>query len=88
MSANYNDWLVSGLAFVIAFAAAVVSVGSWESPYRLRSVRVIVERFGKSAGRAFWVVVAIVSMVSGVMIATGIRPGYAQPSGDEIEVAR
>ncbi|MEM6470830.1 MAG: hypothetical protein AAF802_14825 [Planctomycetota bacterium] len=88
MGINYNDWLVSSLAFVIALAAAVVSVSSWEPPFKFRTVRPIVERFGKPAGRLFWVCVAIISMIAGIMIAGGIRPGYAKPSSDGIEVAR
>ncbi|MEO1616866.1 MAG: hypothetical protein AAFV88_13500 [Planctomycetota bacterium] len=88
MSGNYNDWFVATVAFLIAVGAGVVSASSWETPYQLRSVKAIVDRYGMSAGRAFWVVIAITSLASGAMIASGIRPGYAQPKKSDMEIAR
>jgi hypothetical protein len=76
---NYNDWLVAGIAFTGSLMALAVSIGPWSSPYRLRTIAAVVDRYGKSAARVFWLVIAIVSMLAGIAIVTGIRPSYARP---------
>ncbi|KAA5547314.1 hypothetical protein FYK55_02655 [Roseiconus nitratireducens] len=85
---SYNDLFVATVAFVCAGGSLAVSLGPWVAPYQLRSIAHIRQRFGESAARLTWLVVAIVSLLAGLAIAGGIRPGYAQPQPGTIQTAR
>ncbi|MCC9604091.1 hypothetical protein LOC67_26355 [Stieleria sp. JC731] len=77
---NYNDLFVSCLAMLGSASAFAIAVGPWQEPYRLRTIARIVDRYGMTTARVVWVSIAIVSLIAGVAIASGIRPTYAQPS--------
>jgi len=77
---DYNDLFVAAVALVGSVTALAASVGPWTLPYRLRTFSAIADRFGMTVARAAWMVVAIVSLMAGIAIACGIRPGYAVPS--------
>ena len=85
---NYNDWLFAGIAMVGSLLALAVSVGPWSTPYRLRTIASVADRYGMSAARLVWLVIAIVSMLAGIAIATGIRPSYARPQPPAFSPAR
>ena len=85
---NYNDWFVASVALIAAVVSFAIGVGQWQQPYRLRSIALVVERYGTTAGRLVWIAVAIVSFVAGVAIASGIRPSYARPQQDAVGAAR
>ena len=85
---SYNDLLVATVAFVGATLAFAAGVGPWTQPYHLRSIAFVVDRYGMTIARVVWIFVAIVSLVAGVAIATGIRPGYAQPNQGSIDRAK
>ena len=85
---SYNDMFVATVAMIASLSALAVSIGPWHAPYRLRSMAVIVERYGMTAARWVWVAVAVISLVAGVAIASGIRPSYARPDSGTIGSAR
>ncbi|QEG02165.1 hypothetical protein Mal15_62490 [Stieleria maiorica] len=76
---SYNDLFVATVAFVGSTLAFAVAVGPWRQPYHLRSIASVVDRYGMSAARFVWIVVAIISLIAGMAIASGVRPGYAKP---------
>ena len=76
---SYNDLFVAMVAFVGGVLALAVAIGPWQQPYHLRSISRVVDRYGMSAARSVWVLVAIVSLIAGLAIANGVRPGYATP---------
>ncbi|QDV85021.1 hypothetical protein [Stieleria sp.] len=76
---SYNDLFVAMVAFIGGVLALAVAIGPWQKPYHLRSIARVVDRYGMSAARSVWVLVAIVSLIAGMAIANGIRPGYATP---------
>lgn len=84
---SYNDLFVATVAIVGAALAFAVAVGPWQNPYRLRSIASVVERFGMSVARGVWIAVAIISLIAGIAIASGIRPGYAQPGHGQTDTA-
>lgn len=77
---RYDDILVGSLAFVLALVSIAICVGPWTRPYQLRSVAAIESRFGKTAARSVWLVIALASLTAGVVILAGIRPAYARPT--------
>ena len=81
---NYNDLFVSSVAMIGSVSAFAVAIGPWQQPYQLRTIAAVVERYGMFAARVVWISVAIVSLLAGGSIASGIRPGYAQPAPDAI----
>lgn len=85
---SYNDLLVSTVALIASAAALAVGVGRWQNPYRLRTIATVVDRYGMTAARGVWIAIAIVSLIAGLAIASGMRPGYAQPNPSSIDVAR
>lgn len=85
---SYNDLFVATIAFVGSVSALAVGIGPWQSPYRLRTIGTIVDRYGMTAARAIWVLVAVISLVAGIAIASGIRPSYAQPDQGSVGSAR
>lgn len=85
---SYNDWFVAAVALIGSAAALAVGLGPWKTPYRLRSIAGIVDRYGMAAARSVWIGVAIVSLVAGIAIANGIRPGYAKPDQGLIDSRR
>ncbi len=78
---NYNDTFVAAVAIVGAVLAVAASLGPWKQPYQLRSIARINDRYGMNVARCVWMFVAIVSLIAGIAILGGIRPGYAQPGG-------
>jgi uncharacterized membrane protein YphA (DoxX/SURF4 family) len=85
---SYNDLFVSSIALIGSAAALAVGIGPWRNPYRLRSIAGIVDRYGMTAARGVWIFVAVISLIAGIAIASGIRPGYAQPNQGSIGSAR
>lgn len=85
---NYNDWFVATVALVASVFAFAIGVGHWEQPYRLRSIAIVVDRYGTTAARLVWIGVAIISFVAGVAIASGVRPGYAKPQQGAVGTPR
>lgn len=77
---RYDEPLVAGIAFLLSVISALIAVGPWPQPYRLRSIDAIRQRFGMVAARLTWLVLAIALMVAGLAILTGVRPAYASPS--------
>ncbi|PAY17199.1 hypothetical protein CKO51_22780 [Rhodopirellula sp. SM50] len=67
------------VAFIGGVLALAVAIGPWQQPYHLRSIARVVDRYGMSAARSVWVLVAIISLIAGMAIANGVRPGYATP---------
>jgi uncharacterized membrane protein YphA (DoxX/SURF4 family) len=76
---SYNDLLVASIALVGSASALAAAIGPWQHPYRLRSIEHVVDRFGMPVARCVWILIAVVSLVAAVAIASGIRPGYAKP---------
>ncbi|QDV40916.1 hypothetical protein Enr13x_07530 [Stieleria neptunia] len=76
---SYNDLFVAMVAFVGGALALAVAIGPWQQPYHLRSISRVVDRYGMSAARSVWVLVAIISLIAGMAIASGVRPGFAKP---------
>lgn len=76
---SYGDMFVASVAVVGGTLALAVSLGPWPAPYELRTVAMIRQRYGMAAARAMWMLVALASLLAGVAIATGFRPGYAVP---------
>ena len=79
---SYGDLFVASVAVVGGTLALAVSLGPWPAPYELRTVAMIRQRYGMAAARAMWMLVALASLLAGVAIATGFRPGYATPDTD------
>ncbi|TWT64724.1 hypothetical protein [Allorhodopirellula solitaria] len=75
-----DEFFVGSLALALAILTTVIAIGPWTAPYQIRSVKYVQNRFGKSAARALWLAVAIITAASGVAILQGIRPGYAIPN--------
>jgi hypothetical protein len=75
---KYDEPLVGLLAIVLALVCMVIAVGRWQTPYRLRTIATICERFGKPAARSVWLVLALAAFGSGIAILSGVRPGYAE----------
>ena len=76
---SYDESLVGAISILFAVTAAAVAIGPWSSPYQLRSIAMVKQRFGKSAARGVWVAVSIGLLTAGVVILSGIRPSYAVP---------
>ena len=85
---SYNDLFVATIALIGSAAAIAVGIGPWRKPYRLRSIVSIVDRFGMTAARGVWIAIAIISLIAGIAIASGMRPGYAKPNQGLIDSAR
>ncbi|OYP37029.1 hypothetical protein [Rhodopirellula sp. MGV] len=85
---NYNDLFVSSVAMLGSASAFAVAVGPWREPYRLRTIAMVVDRYGMTAARAVWISIALISLSAGVSIARGIRPGFAQPSSTPADAAQ
>ena len=86
---SYNDLFVAGVALIGGLLSLAVSVGPWPAPYKLRTMALIRERYGMATARATWMLIAIASLLAGVAIASGIRPGYARPGiTPEVENAK
>jgi len=81
---SYDDLFVAAVALIGGGLALAVSVGPWTAPYRLRSISRINHRFGEPAARLTWMLVAIVSLLAGLAIVSGVRPSYAQPQSGSI----
>ncbi|MEM6365583.1 MAG: hypothetical protein AAF745_14235 [Planctomycetota bacterium] len=84
----YNDLLVASIALIGSFLALAISLGPWTTPYRLRSISHVVDRYGMPAARCVWIMIALVSLFAGVAIAGGFRPSFAKPAGDAVDSAR
>lgn len=76
---SYNDMFVAGVAVVGGLLAFAVSIGPWPAPYELRTMATIRDRYGMTTARATWMLIALASLIAGIVIATGVRPGYATP---------
>ena len=77
---SYDETFVGALAIILAIISTVIAVGPWDAPYQLKTVSLIAERYGKSAARGFWVVVAIATFAAGLAIVSGTRPAYVSPA--------
>lgn len=73
---RWDDLFVGGLAIGLAAAATASAAGMIASPYQLRSVRSIQQRYGEPAARAFFLVLAALLLFSGTAILSGLRPHY------------
>lgn len=77
------EWLVGGLAIVMA------SLLSWNaicfSPlfYQLATISAVQNRFGRKAACGLLLAVSVVLLGAGIMILSGARPAYAvsKPAG-------
>ncbi|TWU40829.1 hypothetical protein [Novipirellula artificiosorum] len=78
---RYDDTLVGAVAVVFAVLSFTIAIGPWSSPYRLRTILAVSDRFGKPAARGVWLAVAIASLMAGIAILSGVRPSYAEPAG-------
>jgi len=73
------EWLVGGLAIVMA------SLVSWNalafSPffYQLRTVSAVQNRYGRKAACGLLLGVSLLLLGAGIMILSDIRPAYAVP---------
>ncbi len=76
---SYEESLVGSLAVILSIIAAVIAIGPWSQPYRLRTIAAVKARFGKPAARAVWLLIAVASLVAGLAILSGVRPPYAAP---------
>ncbi|MCA9136988.1 MAG: hypothetical protein KDB00_09515 [Planctomycetales bacterium] len=85
---SYNDWFVATVALIGSAAALAAGLGPWENPYRLRTIAGVVDRYGMVVARAVWIVVAIISLIAGIAIASGVRPSYAKPDRGLIDNAK
>ncbi len=85
---SYNDMLVASVALIGSFLALAISLGPWTTPYRLRSISHVVNRYGMTAARSVWIVIALVSLLVGVAIASGFRPGFVKPATDAVDSAQ
>jgi uncharacterized membrane protein YphA (DoxX/SURF4 family) len=74
---RYDEIFVSSIAIGLAVIAAATAIGPWEGPYRLRTARAIGDRFGKPAARLFWLLLAVLTLLAGLAILSGVRPHYA-----------
>jgi hypothetical protein len=83
---TYDEPLVGSLAILVAVVSLAIAVGPWTKPYELKSVHEVHRRFGKSAARGVWVLVAAASLASGLAILSGFRPSYAAPAGHAQEL--
>ena len=79
---GYDEPLVAGVAIALALIAAVIAVGPWNGPYRLRTIDAVGHRYGKPVARAIWAAVAVTMFAIGLAIISGVRPTYAVPSQD------
>jgi hypothetical protein len=77
---NYDEIFVGLLAIFFACVATGISVGPWDAPYRLRTIAMVTDRFGKPAARSVWLVIALASLAAGIAIISGTRPAYATQS--------
>lgn len=77
---SYDEPLVGSIAIAIALISVVIAVGPWQEPYQLSTFSAISNRFGKTAARWAWVLVALALLTSGLAILTDLRPGYAHPA--------
>ena len=88
MMSSYNDLFVATIAFVGSASALAVGIGPWQHPYRLRSIARVVDRYGMTVARGVWILIAVISLIAGIAIASGMRPGYAKPDQGLIDAAR
>jgi len=70
--------LVAGVSMALSMIAAVAGIGSWRLPYQLRLARVLHDRYGMVAARAFYMVLALLLGALAVAIVLGVRPSYAR----------
>ena len=82
---RYDDVFVGAVAIILGIISLVIAFGPWQGPYQLRSVSAVGNRFGKPAARGVWILVAVVSILSGLAISNGIRPSYASPTHQHAE---
>lgn len=80
MTTSYNDLFVASIAFAGSATAFAVGIGPWKNPYRLRSIAAIVNRYGMTAARCLWIAIAIIALVTGIAIASGVRPEFSKPN--------
>lgn len=78
MVMKYDEPLVGSLAIVLSLVCVAIAIGHWQTPYRLRTIASICNRFGKPAARSIWLVLALAAFGSGIAILSGVRPGYAE----------
>ena len=76
---SYGDTLVGFVALALAFVALSIAVGPWSRPYELRTISIILDRYGKQAARGAWVAIAIAVFAAAIAILNGVRPSYANP---------
>lgn len=81
---SYDEPLVGCVAIIMAMTAAVISAGSWDAPYQLRTIATISRRYGKTAARCLWIAIAIASFLAGLAIVSGTRPPYATPANESM----
>ena len=74
-----DEKLVGSLAMLLGLISLGFSLGPWDSPYRLRYAAALSERFGKTAARLFWLLLAVILAGLGAVIIAGVRPEYARP---------
>ncbi|MGB7346160.1 MAG: hypothetical protein WBD20_18220 [Pirellulaceae bacterium] len=77
---SYDETLVGGLAIIIACVAIGIAAGPWQTPYKLRTISLVSDRFGKPAARSVWFAIALAALAAGIAIINGVRPSYATTS--------
>lgn len=88
MTASYNDLFVASIALAGSATAFAVGIGPWGNPYRMRSIAAIVNRYGMIAARCLWITIAIIALVTGIAIASGVRPEFTKPNQSSFGSAR
>ncbi|TWT83327.1 hypothetical protein CA13_47920 [Planctomycetes bacterium CA13] len=81
---RYDDTLVGSLAILFSIVATAIAIGPWSTPYQLRTIGAIKDRFGKSAARGVWFAVALAAFAAGITILSGARPSYARPASSSV----
>jgi len=74
------EWFVGGLAIVMASVVSWNAIAFSPALYELRTVSAVQSRFGRKAACGMLLAIAACLLGTGVMILSGLRPGYAIPA--------
>jgi len=73
------EWFVGGLAIAMASMVTWNAVAFSPALYDLRTVSAVQARFGRKAACGMLLAIAAFLLATGIMILSGLRPGYALP---------
>ena len=79
---RWDDFLVGGVALVLAGLALASAMFRSPPTYRLRSIQAIEQRFGATAARLFLAGLALLLFSVGTAILIGARPHYAEEESE------